>query len=142
MMDGIEKGEKVDPLGVVVEELLVMFGGSSDEESGFLSFITVFAEPSVIKVRASHEEPGALEQPRTPHSSKGKEVDPFSELKKGSSSGEVCSSSFGCHYFPLIIPSFKAQMSHKEPRTADKTRTSEEARAPELACKPEDTRTP
>ena len=41
MMDGIEKGEKVDPLDAVVEELLMMFGSSSDEVSGFLSFITV-----------------------------------------------------------------------------------------------------
>ena len=42
MMDGIEKGKKVNPLCVVVEELLMMLGGSSDEVSGFLSFITVF----------------------------------------------------------------------------------------------------
>ena len=65
----------------------------------FFPLSLFFAESSVIKVRAPHEEP-TPEQPRTSESSKGKEVDPlflgvedFLTMFE-SSSGEVCSSSF------------------------------------------------
>ena len=61
------------------------------------------------------------------NSSKRKEVDPrergiedFLTIFRSSSS-DVCSSSFSCHYFSLSLPLFKARMSHEEPRTADKT---------------------
>ena len=119
----------------------------------WLSFNRHYFSPSLplLKVRVSHEDPRTLEQLRTSESSKGKEVDPRERGVEdfltmfGSSSSEVCSSSFSYHYFSLSLPLLKAQMSQKEPRIAEKealkpedTSTPQKANTPEEPLTPED----